>query len=214
MNKEQYTDWMKNGTISTILSVASEIEKYPYCMPFHLIRTMKANTAENKSVLAVLHPNRTRLQTILLQGFTNIKKEKTSADSQDKIALMDILQKRLTELNESSNEEKEEISAAEYPIYEPQSSVSLDELVEKFNKIPPKVSFNPDDFEGGQQYKDLGKSSVFERMNIISETLAELYLKQGAYDKALKIYEALKSKYPEKSVTFAKIIKSINDKKK
>jgi len=228
MNKEQYTNWIKKGDVSAIMSVASEVEKYPYCMPFHLIRTMKINTADNKSVLAVLHPDRKRLQTILLQGFTTqkpvrtktVKEEKADKETivknavsefRDKDDLMEILQKRLAELNNPSTEMED---VPEEPIFEPQPSVSLDELVEKFNKFPPKISLNPENFGNENNYKDLGKSSVFDRTNIVSETLAELYLKQEAYEKAIKIYEALKLKYPEKSVTFAKIIKSVNEKRK
>jgi len=224
MNKEQYTNWIKNADISTILSIAPEIEKYPYCMLFHLIRSIKINTAENKAMAAILHPNRKRLsQEFMVQKVVQkeIKKEdkkdnkedivkKAVAEFRDKDDLMEILQKRLSELKDSSTQIKEKVE----PIYEPKSSVSLDELVEKFNKIPPKVALNPENFEDEKQYKDLGKSSVFERTNIVSETLAELYLKQGATDKAIKIYEALKLKYPEKNVIFAEIIKSINDKKK
>jgi len=225
MNKEQYTNWIKNADISTILSITPEIEKYPYCMLFHLIRSIKINTTENKAMAAVLHPNRKRLsQEFIVQK--TVKKElskeenkennvkKATTETKSKEDLMEILQKRLAELNTSSAK-IEEVSE---PVFEPKSSVSLDELVEKFNKIPPKTAFNPEDFENEKQYKDLGKSSVFERTNIVSETLAELYLKQGATDKAIKIYEALKSKYPEKNVTFAKKIKkiksSINENKK
>jgi len=214
MNKEQYTNWIKSADVSTILSIAPEIEKYPYCMLFHLIRSIKISTTENKAITAVLHPNRKRLQAMLLQEFTSIKEKKISTEFQNQKELVEILHKRLAELKETSDEEKEEISTAEEPVYEPQSSVSLDELVEKFNQFPPKVSFNPDNIEDEKQYKDLGRSSVFEKTNIVSETLAELYLKQGATDKAIKIYEALKLKYPEKNATFAKIIKSINDNKK
>ena len=56
-----------------------------------------------------------------------------------------------------------------------------------------------------------------ERTNIVSETLAELYVSQNLYDKALKIYEALVAKYPEKNAIFADRIqelKTLKDKNK
>ena len=259
MDKKQYISWIKNiADIPDTMSVTSEIEKYPYCMLFHLIRSMKTDKKEDKTMLAILHPSRSILKTMLLKKNTanivnDAKIAKTApiantvktapventatvandsktdkkavkdsdeekiniinnaaAEFRNKEDLMDILQKRLTELNPTK--EKEEINAEE-SLYEPQPSVSLDELIEKFNKFPPKISYNPEDFEDEQQYKDLGKSSVYERSNIVSETLAELYCKQGAYDKAVKIYEALRAKYPEKSDTFAKIIENINEKR-
>ena len=232
MNKIEYTNWIKKADVAENMSVVTEIQQYPYCMLFQLIRTMKINTAENRAKLAVLYPDRKRLQTILNQSFTNennavgaktVKKKKeeniekenivkeTVAEIRDKDSLMEILQKRLAELNNSSHKIEEDL---EEPIYEPQPSVSLDELVEKFNNFPPKISLNPENFDNENQYKDLGKSSVFERTNIVSETLAELYIKQGAYDKAIKIYEVLKIRYPEKSCIFAEKLKSINDNKK
>ena len=230
MNKEQYTNWIKNADLSASVSVTSEVQQYPYCMLFHLIRSMKIDTAENRAKLAVLHPNRRRLQAILMQQkpvnegvartktVKNDKKEKENSvknaatELRDKEDLMEILQKRLAELKHTSNVKAEE--NLDEPIYEPQPSVSLDELVEKFNKFPPKIVIDAENFDIEKQYKDLGKSSMYERTNIVSETLAELYASQGAYDKAVKIYEALKLKYPEKSSTFAAIIKSINENKK
>ncbi len=51
-----------------------------------------------------------------------------------------------------------------------------------------------------------------EELEIISENLAQLYYKQGYYEKALKIYEKLYLKYPEKSIYFASLIQEIKEK--
>ena len=224
MNKEQYTNWIKNtADIPLNMSISTEIHEHPYCMLFHLIRFMKTDTAENRASLAVLHPDRRRLRAILtpqqdMPQPESVKKDKKEtivknalAESRSTDDLNEILQKRLAELKASSDKEEDEL---EEPIYEPKPSISLDELIEKFNKFPPKIAYNPNDLEDEENRKDLGKSSVFERTNIVSETLAELYVKQGATDKAVKMYEALKLKYPEKSVIFAEIIKRISDNKK
>jgi tetratricopeptide (TPR) repeat protein len=234
MNKKQFTKWIKNITdISEAISVENEIEKYPYCMLFHLIQSMKIDSMENNSTLAVLHPNRKILSALLLKKGGNIYfdndcnteepvlKKKTeekenivkevAAKFRDKEDLLDILQKRLAELNNDPNTTKQQ-DQAEDPLYEPQPRVSLDELVEKFNQFPPKISVDNMVSDEEAMYKDLGKNSVTDKLNIVSETLAKLYYSQGVYDKALKIYEALKQKYPEKSDTFAKIIEDINSK--
>ena len=47
------------------------------------------------------------------------------------------------------------------------------------------------------------KNSVQETDEIITETLAEIYLKQKKYEKALEAFQKLSLKYPEKSVYFA-----------
>lgn len=51
-----------------------------------------------------------------------------------------------------------------------------------------------------------------EELEIVSETLAQLYYKQGYFDKALKMYEKLILKYPEKSIYFASSIQEIKNK--
>jgi tetratricopeptide (TPR) repeat protein len=206
MNKKQFTEWMNNITETPkAISVEREIEKYPYCMLFHLIQSMKINTIEHHSVLAVLHPCRKKLAALLLQ------REESVAEFRNKEDLLDILQKRLDELNKNSDTKQEqEQEQRENSIYESPPSVSLDELVEKFNNFSPKISSMPMDIDDETDQKDLGKSSITDNSEIISETLAELYYSQGAYDKALKVYEALMQKYPKKSDTFAKIIQDIN----
>ena len=62
-------------------------------------------------------------------------------------------------------------------------------------------------------YDDLCKNSVAEKMNIVSETLANIYKEQGNYDNAIKIYKALMTRYPEKSSTFANLITELKEKK-
>lgn len=51
-----------------------------------------------------------------------------------------------------------------------------------------------------------------EELEIVSESLAQLYFKQGYFDKALKMYEKLILKYPEKSIYFASSIQEIKNK--
>ena len=253
MNTQQYKSWLDNITnISNEMDITSTIGKYPYCMLFRLYKALQTKSAENKSIVAILHPDRKHLSEFFIEKKKDkketaestpkaktkpkivhetdvkpkvvVKKQEVAPKKeitettqvQEKDDLMQILQQRLAELSKESFSVKgtKEVEVKEEVLYEPKPSVSLDELVEKFNKFPPSVSYNPTDFEDEENYKDLGKSSLQEKTNIVSETLAELYTNQGAYDKAIKIYEALMVKYPEKNATFAKLIESLKDKKK
>ena len=80
------------------------------------------------------------------------------------------------------------------------------DLIEEFIKNSPKIKIKNDyevksSFKTDQKIKD----------ELITETLAKIYMKQEKYNKAIKAYEILSLKYPKKSSFFAD---QINDIKK
>ena len=74
------------------------------------------------------------------------------------------------------------------------------DLIFKFIQTEPKI--RP---QQSKMYKpeDMAKLSVMEDHHIATETLAEIYLKQGLKSRALEIFQQLILKYPEKSAYFA-----------
>ena len=55
------------------------------------------------------------------------------------------------------------------------------------------------------------KESLIENDELVTPTLAKVYLEQGHYEKAILAYEKLSLKYPEKNSFFADQIKAIKD---
>lgn len=76
------------------------------------------------------------------------------------------------------------------------SQVSLiNRFIEKNPKIKPNKQTTANE--------DFSKESVREHESFITDTLAEIYVRQGNYAKAIFAYEKLSLKYPEKNTYFA-----------
>ena len=60
-----------------------------------------------------------------------------------------------------------------------------------------------------QEDGDISLESLKESDAFMTETLAEIYMKQGYYYRALQAYEKLSLKYPQKSIYFASQIQKI-----
>ena len=84
------------------------------------------------------------------------------------------------------------------------------ELIEKFIKQAPseKITIDPAKFTN----EDLSEKSSRENESFLTETLAQIYLKQGFVQKAIDVYTKLSLKYPEKSAYFASKITELNNK--
>ncbi|BFP40412.1 tetratricopeptide repeat protein [Flavobacteriaceae bacterium GF1] len=77
----------------------------------------------------------------------------------------------------------------------------LDKFIENNPKIVPK--------EDAEVRIDIKESSKIDTNELMTETLAKVYLEQKKYKKAVQAYKILSLKYPEKSGFFADQIKAV-----
>jgi hypothetical protein len=81
------------------------------------------------------------------------------------------------------------------------------ELIDKFIENESDLAIKPVMTEG--KSVDISKPSVSDDSEIVSETLAQIYLKQGNKQKAIRIYQKLMLKFPEKSSYFESLLRNL-----
>ena len=82
-------------------------------------------------------------------------------------------------------------------------------LIDNFIKNSPKININK---EYNSDIEIIPESKIKD--DLITETLAKIYINQKKYNKAIKAYNILGLKYPKKSSFFADQIKRIKNLKK
>ena len=85
-----------------------------------------------------------------------------------------------------------------------ESKTNNDSLIDKFLQSDQKLNLNNE-----IEDIDITKKSKISKKEFMTETLAKIYFKQEKYLEAIKAYEILSLKYPEKIILFANQIKKI-----
>jgi len=148
---------------------------------------LKVETKENEEVVPA---------PIMKKSMTSELHEENLADEeQKKIRLLASIDRRLTEAGFIAPEKKEQ--------------TSQHDLIDQFISTQPRI-LNTDDFaQSDADFSEEEETDEFE--DFVSETLAVIYTQQGNKTKAIKIYEKLSLKFPEKSSYFAAQIKKLKN---
>jgi hypothetical protein len=87
---------------------------------------------------------------------------------------------------------------------------SQDSIIDKFIAEDPRIVISKTDFFSPV---NIARVSVIDTEDLVTETLAKIYVQQGNLNKAIKIYEKLTLKYPEKKSYFASQIELLQKNK-
>ena len=173
---------------SKSLELKKILNSYPYFQSAsaYYLKTLKAQKRDSYNKLlpktAILTFNRSLLRNWLSSDEIKDNKVKIKSEKYSFLDWFDVINDDMPKVDEK-----------------------LD-LIEEFIKNSPKIKIKNDyevksSFKTDQKIKD----------ELITETLAKIYMKQEKYNKAIKAYEILSLKYPKKSSFFAD---QINDIKK
>lgn len=113
-----------------------------------------------------------------------------------------IVAAKLKAIEEEKKKQKEE------NVEVPKKKLSRKELIDKFIAENPSISRPKAEFYNPIA---MAQNSIVDNSEIVSETLAKIYFKQGYFDKAIEIYEKLSLLFPEKSSYFAAQIEKIKE---
>ncbi|TDS12086.1 hypothetical protein DFQ03_3475 [Maribacter caenipelagi] len=102
----------------------------------------------------------------------------------------------------------EDLKVTQKPIRKPK--VKSEVIKKKYDRIDKFIASNPKIVPTEQSTViDISKSSKIDHNELMTETLARVYLEQKKYKNAIQAYKILILKYPEKSSFFADRIKAV-----
>ena len=217
MEKDTFYRHIQNPdryTLSDKLDIQAEKTKYPYCSILQVLDLM-SDKAVNIYNWRERFFDRVTLYLLDndLLGNLLANVQRTEIITEEDIRLKKQIEKaKKKEYGEVSDEEFDVMEAINsYQDVLSFKTAPKSVIIEKFlesegNKSPKNISNEAISID------ELGKKSISEKDDVVTETLALIFEKQGKIEKAMATYEKLILKYPEKKSIFANRIEMLNSK--
>ena len=174
-----------------------------------LIANQAANAYVEKEVLKVTQIEKDQKKEVELKPEPKLDTNQHHSFSQ----WLKAMQKPKTEDKSGVTQQlqTEQNAAKQTELPKKQNRTQQDKLIDELIKKQPKISkLNTD--KTFYSAVDTARSSILEDEALVTETLAKIYALQANYSKAIRAYQILCLKFPEKSVYFASLIEEIKNK--
>ncbi len=148
-------------------------------------------------------------QTLESVVIPEIDLNKSQEELSREMHLLEEKRKSLDELKYLIEQRIIELEREKEAVNKEEKTLSKTEIIDKFIAENPQISRPKKEFYDPMV---VAQTSVVDKENIISETLATIYLNQGYVEKAISVYQKLSLKNPEKSVYFAELIEKAKNK--
>jgi len=225
--KEIYSNWLNEPfkiNSDDAIIIKELIDNFPFCSTSRLLylkslqNTNNINYNHNLKKTAAYSPDRKRLFYFLTQNKVNLNKRvlNTTDTINTKLITKKNIIKRLSIGQPLEFQKEEKYSFNEWLKLSQVKPISR--VKETENQLQKKVSLIEDFIANRNRkikkeadFSDVkSKNSIKFHFDIVTETLAKVYLEQGHYEKAKAAYHQLALKYPKKSSLFASQIELIN----
>ncbi len=225
--KETYSNWLRNpnqiGSDDTKI-LKELIKTYPYCSTsriLHLKGLQNTNNIHYNQILkktAAYSTDRKQLFYFLTEEKIKEVQPKSVKRKNEKVISSEKTQiKKELNIGQPLEFDKEETHSFNEWLKLSQAK-PINRTKENKNKLQKKVNLienfiaNKDRKPKKEFYSASNKAKESEEFHfdIVTETLAKVYLEQGHYDRAKAAYHQLSLKYPQKSSLFASQIELID----
>jgi len=235
MNKQLFEEYIQHPeelNSASLNLLEGLIDQFPYCQSAYLLyvknlyNEKNIHFNQNLKIAAAYASDRKRMKHLILGedwtgGIVEKKEEASIGEEEDTFAGLDLIEEVRRKILELKEEKQKAVPG--YSIVEPvddedvrdnevlsvpesEEQIVNKQLIDRFIEEEPRITpFKATFFDPSE----IAKRSIIDDEDFVTETLAEIYLKQGNIPKAIKIYKQLSLKFPEKSSYFAAQIKNL-----